>query len=157
MLLGHFLNTMNQVRLSFLSFLPLNTPVMMTCTEHPQHDAAQSTLNHFRGRATAEDLVSHLETLRTSLESHEDLGINVDTVVRSIAIQSLLHIGSRSFSHLLNAIERYLPLLRAISSGEVGRSWNQNRDQARPRAANGARTRASAICPGILGASDRSP
>jgi len=31
-------------------------------------------------------------------------------------MQSLLHIGSRSFSHLLNAIERYLPLLRNIAS-----------------------------------------
>lgn len=37
--------------------------------------------------------------------------------MRSIAVQSLLHIGSRSFSHLLNAIERYLPLLRNLASG----------------------------------------
>lgn len=42
---------------------------------------------------------------------------NVNAVVRSITMQSLLHIGSRSFSHLLNAIERYLPLLRNLASG----------------------------------------
>lgn len=35
--------------------------------------------------------------------------------MRSIAVQSLLSIGSRSFSHLLNAIERYLPLLRSLA------------------------------------------
>lgn len=40
---------------------------------------------------------------------------NIDTLIRSIAVQSLLHIGSRSFSHLLNAIERYLPLLRHLA------------------------------------------
>jgi nuclear cap-binding protein subunit 1 len=47
--------------------------------------------------------------------------MNIDSTVRSIAVQSLLHIGSRSFSHLLNAIERYLPLLRNLaSSGAAG-------------------------------------
>ncbi|RXW20034.1 hypothetical protein EST38_g5825 [Candolleomyces aberdarensis] len=81
---------------------------------HPYHDAAQDILNHFRGRAKAEDVISHLDTLRERLESSEDAP-NVDSLVRSIAIQSLLHIGSRSFSHLLNAIERYLPLLRSLA------------------------------------------
>ncbi|TFK74356.1 hypothetical protein BDN72DRAFT_886358 [Pluteus cervinus] len=83
----------------------------------PYHDAAQSVLNLFRGRAKAEDLISHLDTLRSSLEGAEDEHINVDSIVRSITMQSLLHIGSRSFSHLLNAIERYLPLLRNVASG----------------------------------------
>jgi len=45
---------------------------------------------------------------------------NVNAAVRSITMQSLLHIGSRSFSHLLNAIERYLPLLRNLASGGTG-------------------------------------
>lgn len=39
--------------------------------------------------------------------------------MRSIAVQSLLSIGSRSFSHLLNAIERYLPFLRGIANPSV--------------------------------------
>jgi len=55
--------------------------------------------------------------LKNSLEG--DVHVNIDTVVRSIAIQSLLQIGSRSFSHLLNAIERYLALLRNLASGGV--------------------------------------
>ncbi|KAF8075867.1 armadillo-type protein [Lyophyllum atratum] len=83
---------------------------------NPHHDAAQSVLNLFRGRAKAEDVISNLETLKTTLETSEEGHINVDATVRSIAVQSLLHIGSRSFSHLLNAIERYLPLLRSVAS-----------------------------------------
>ncbi|TFK28686.1 cap binding protein 80-PB [Coprinopsis marcescibilis] len=84
---------------------------------HPHHDAAQAILNLFRGRAKAEDVITHLDTLRTTLDSSEEEGHvgNVDSLVRSIAVQSLLHIGARSFSHLLNAIERYLPLLRALA------------------------------------------
>jgi nuclear cap-binding protein subunit 1 len=75
-------------------------------------------LNLFRGRAKAEDVISNLDNLKISLETTED-AVNIDSTVRSIAVQSLLHIGSRSFSHLLNAIERYLPLLRNLASGGV--------------------------------------
>ncbi|KAK2462294.1 hypothetical protein APHAL10511_005600 [Amanita phalloides] len=84
---------------------------------NPYHEAAQSILNLFRGRAKAEDVIANLETLKNTLESSEMGHPNVNAVVRSITMQSLLHIGSRSFSHLLNAIERYLPLLRNLSSG----------------------------------------
>ncbi|KAJ6627344.1 MIF4G like-domain-containing protein [Mycena sp. CBHHK59/15] len=126
-----------EIRLSYhdriLKTLPaeMQTPDANTIGEHapgpdfeyddpakPHHDAAQSVLNLFRGRSKAEDVISHLETLKATLETSEDGGVvNADVLIRSIAVQSLLHIGSRSFSHLLNAIERYLPLLRNIASG----------------------------------------
>lgn len=86
-------------------------------TAKPHHDAAQAVLNLFRGRAKAEDVISHLDTLKNTLEASDSEVVDVDKIVRSIAVQSLLHIGSRSFSHLLNAIERYLPLLRNLASG----------------------------------------
>jgi nuclear cap-binding protein subunit 1 len=98
-----------------------------TGLEHPQHDAAQTVLNLFRGRNKADDVISHLDNLKNSLEASED-SINVDAVLRSIAVQSLLHIGSRSFSHLLNAIERYLPLLRNLANGGVGSSSDAKSD-----------------------------
>lgn len=62
--------------------------------------------------------MAHLDSLKNSLEL-TDSDMNLDSVVRSIAVQSLLHIGSRSFSHFLNAIERYLPLLRNLASGNI--------------------------------------
>ncbi|KIM34800.1 hypothetical protein M413DRAFT_450056 [Hebeloma cylindrosporum] len=85
----------------------------------PHHDAAQAVLNLFRGRAKIEDVFTHLEALKTSLETSEEGHVNVDSIIRSIVLQSLLHIGSRSFSHFLNAIERYLPLLRNLTSGGI--------------------------------------
>ena len=45
--------------------------------------------------------------------------VNVDSLLRSVTVQSLLSIGSRSFSHFLNAIERYLPLLRNLAAGGI--------------------------------------
>lgn len=82
------------------------------------HDAAQSVLNLLRGRSKAEDVMAHLDSLKSSLEI-TDSDMNLDSIIRSIAVQSLLHIGSRSFSHFLNAIERYLPLLRNLASGNI--------------------------------------
>ncbi|KJA21655.1 hypothetical protein HYPSUDRAFT_165386 [Hypholoma sublateritium FD-334 SS-4] len=81
------------------------------------HDAAQAVLNLFRGRAKAEDVIAHLDSLKSTLETSEEGHVNVDSTIRSIVVQSLLHIGSRSFSHFLNAIERYLVLLRNLASG----------------------------------------
>ncbi|KAI0069247.1 cap binding protein 80-PB [Artomyces pyxidatus] len=83
----------------------------------PHHDAAQSVLNQLRGRAKPEEVISLLESLKNTLVETTDGDINVDAVIRSIAVQSLLHIGSRSFSHFLNAIERYISLLRNLASG----------------------------------------
>ncbi|KAE9399085.1 hypothetical protein BT96DRAFT_957356 [Gymnopus androsaceus JB14] len=112
--------------------LPVEAPGPDFMFDHPTkpfHAAAQSILNLFRGRAKAEDVIAHLDTLHSTLESEISelesstspaLGVNVDSLVRIITTQSLLHIGSRSFSHLLNAIERYLPLLRTIASGGGG-------------------------------------
>ncbi|OCH85443.1 cap binding protein 80-PB [Obba rivulosa] len=85
----------------------------------PYHDSAQSVLNLLRGRAKAEDVIEHIQSLKNTLSESADGDVNVDSVVRSITVQSLLHIGSRSFSHFLNAIERYLPLLRSLAGGGI--------------------------------------
>ncbi len=62
----------------------------------------------------------HLESLRNQLS--ETVTENIDTTLRTITVQSLLSIGSRSFSHFLNAIERYLPLLRNLAAGRISAS-----------------------------------
>lgn len=76
-------------------------------------------------------MISHLDGLKTTLETSDEGSINVDAVVRSIAIQALLHIGSRSFSHLLNAIERYLPLLRSIASSGISTAGGNGNPEAK--------------------------
>ena len=81
----------------------------------PHYDAAQDVLNQLRIRTKPEDVLVHLDTLKNNLSETADVSEDPDTVVRSIAIQSLLHIGARSFSHFLNAVERYLVVLRALS------------------------------------------
>jgi len=89
---------------------------------HPYHDAAQTVLGLLRGRSKVEDVINALESLRNSLAESMQGTANLDSVLRSIAIQSLLHTGSRSFSHFLNAVERYLPLLRNLAAGAISSS-----------------------------------
>ncbi|KAI0773723.1 cap binding protein 80-PB [Fomes fomentarius] len=98
---------------------------------NPHYEPAQSVLNLLRGRAKPEDVITHLESVRNTLS--ETLTGDVESVLRSIAVQSLLSIGSRSFSHFLNAIERYLPLLRNLAAGQLS-----NNNSGIPHA--GART-----------------
>ncbi|KAF9526316.1 MIF4G like-domain-containing protein [Crepidotus variabilis] len=88
----------------------------------PHHDAAQAVLNLLRGRARVEDVITHLEALKGTLETNDEA--NVDSLVRSVVVHSLLHIGSRSFSHFLNAIERYLQLLKNLSNGSISNTTN---------------------------------
>ena len=106
---------------------------------NPHHDAAQAVLNLFRGRARVDDVITHLETMKGSLENSED-SVNVDSLIRSIVVHSLLHIGSRSFSHFLNAIERYLPLLRNLSNGSISSSASGAHLEARSDILNNAAT-----------------
>ena len=81
----------------------------------PHYEAAQSVLNQLRSRTKPEDVLVHLDTVKNGLAETADIIEDPDALIRSIAIQSLLHIGARSFSHFLNAVERYLIVLRALS------------------------------------------
>ncbi len=75
--------------------------------------------------------------MKGTLEISEE-NVNVDSLIRSIVVHSLLHIGSRSFSHFLNAIERYLPLLRNLSNGSISSSTSGVHLEARSDILNNA-------------------
>jgi nuclear cap-binding protein subunit 1 len=85
---------------------------------HPHYDAAQSLLSLLRGRSNVHEVMTHVETLKNNLIESGEPEQRASSLVRSMVMQSLLHIGSRSFSHFLNAMERYLPLLRSVSVSE---------------------------------------
>lgn len=82
----------------------------------PHHDAAQSLLSLLKSRTKAEDVIEHIDSLKGSLGESVEPAVNIDTLLRSMTMQSLLDIGSRSFSHFLNAVERYLPVLRHLAT-----------------------------------------
>jgi nuclear cap-binding protein subunit 1 len=92
-----------------LLIAPLQSVSLLAENEH--HLAAGRLETLLRSKTPPEAVIESLSQLP---------GQSVDqpwtAQTRSIALQTFLFIGSRSFSHFLNATERYLPLLRALAT-----------------------------------------
>jgi nuclear cap-binding protein subunit 1 len=90
-----------------------------------------------RARAAAEVILAELQSFRQEISpekassfvpSDDDaMGLKmkdaaeVELVICDVVIQVVLHLGSRSFSHFLNVVERYHGLLRQLSSSPAMR------------------------------------
>ncbi|KAM0788666.1 hypothetical protein ACM66B_002765 [Microbotryomycetes sp. NB124-2] len=105
--------------------------------DHAHKAAAQSLLRLIQQKATIGEVNSELNAFEDSLVSDHSLTQpEASSIKLDLAVQSILQVGSRSFSHFLNALERYLQLLRNLtSSGDkrvelltsVAKFWSLNR------------------------------
>ncbi|QRV87968.1 eukaryotic translation initiation factor 4G [Ceratobasidium sp. AG-Ba] len=89
--------------------LPAQAPGPTFAYENPSHpnfQEAEDLLAMIKGRSKSDEVAAHCAQLPRSAPAQH------------MVMQALLHVGSRSFSHFLNAVERYLPLLR----GDAGPS-----------------------------------
>ncbi|GAA5880762.1 hypothetical protein JCM16303_004343 [Sporobolomyces ruberrimus] len=85
-------------------------------SDHTHAAAASSFLRLIRSKASVQDAEEELKSFQKSLESEHGMnGEEAERVTRDMAIQTVLNVGSRSFSHFLNALERYLVLLRNLT------------------------------------------
>ena len=65
-----------------------------------------------RAKASPLDIKTHLQTLPNAYAGPDE---PMSQSIRLMAIETILHLGSRSFSHFLNATERYLDTLRFLT------------------------------------------
>lgn len=72
-----------------------------------------------KGRSKSDEVAAHCA----------DLPRNVP--LQHMVMQCLLHVGARSFSHFLNAVERYLPLLRGDSGSGSGLGGEKDKSKSR--------------------------
>lgn len=102
---------------------------------HPNHGLAQEILNWLQGRTDPAEVIKGVETHRERLVDAGETDARAFSILRQVIIQSLLEIGARSFSHFLNAVERYIKLIRYISAGSeakpdilesITRFWKKN-------------------------------
>ncbi|GAC95077.1 likely nuclear cap-binding protein large subunit [Pseudozyma hubeiensis SY62] len=94
---------------------------------HPYFAQATRLINSIKAKASAEVILADFESFKSSiLETSSALPtddvagmvrdpLQAEVVVRDLTIQSILSVGSRSFSHFLNIVERYHSLLRQLS------------------------------------------
>ncbi|KAK4700512.1 nuclear cap-binding protein subunit 1, partial [Phenoliferia sp. Uapishka_3] len=85
-------------------------------TEHTHAAAAASLLRLMRSKGTIPEVESELASFQSAIvEEHGITEEQAAVIKRDMTIQTVLSVGSRSFSHFLNVLERYLPLLRTLS------------------------------------------
>ena len=94
---------------------------------HPYSAQAARLINSIKAKASAEVILADFETFKSSIvdsastiptdasEGTVQDTLQADVVVRDLTIQCVLQVGSRSFSHFLNIVERYHSLLRQLS------------------------------------------
>jgi len=83
--------------------------------DHPFHAEAVELLKMYRQKVPANEVRTHLMTLQSTT------GEPISKEIAMLATETLLHLGSRSFSHFLNATERYLDLLRSLTPDPASR------------------------------------
>lgn len=103
---------------------------------HKYAAAAEQLLKAIRAKALIPDVEDELAAFQADLEREHGLTVvEAEAAKRDMAIQTILHVGSRSFSHFLNVLERYLALLRSLSPTAnaraallrtVARFWRRN-------------------------------
>ncbi|ORZ00493.1 armadillo-type protein [Syncephalastrum racemosum] len=86
---------------------------------HPFHQAAQEVVAALRSKRTVDDLRATLDRIGES--AGDDKHAQAD-LVHKVFLQSLLFVGSKSFSHALNVVERYLEVLRWVNSNPETRT-----------------------------------
>lgn len=101
---------------------------------HRLYGQAQTIISLIRERTGGEQLQEECQRMA------EELAMDIPekeatSDIRTAVVQAILHVGSRSFSHFLNAIERYLLALRFFSKDtnakaevldSVSRFWRKN-------------------------------
>ncbi|WVR04989.1 hypothetical protein IAU60_002001 [Kwoniella sp. DSM 27419] len=86
--------------------------------DHPLHAEAKEVLALFRQKATSSDVKQYIEQLPSASDGPRE---SLPPAMRQMVVETLLHLGSRSFSHFLNATERYIDILRYLTPDYASR------------------------------------
>ena len=81
-----------------------NTYCIKFSTDNQFHALAQQVLGKLRSKSTNDQIQSLLSEVRTIIPDSSEA--EQDNVMRDILVQCVLMLGSKSFSHVLNVIER---------------------------------------------------
>ncbi|TIA94146.1 hypothetical protein E3P81_00357 [Wallemia ichthyophaga] len=106
--------------------------------EHPYNATTTSVMDSMRNKITSDAMIKNIVKIEEDLKENPSLpqsGNSAKKVSRDIATQCLLNVGSRSFSHFLNVIEKYIEVIKYLTADKdsridllrsVGRFWVRN-------------------------------
>ncbi|CAG8708462.1 9313_t:CDS:10, partial [Cetraspora pellucida] len=100
----------------FLVLFPTAEPTTNFRYEDPDHylnNFAASLISKLRNKSSNSEIQAHLEEVG---KSFPDLPAKEkEQAIRDLFVQCVLMLGSKSFSHVLNVIERYLLILQSLN------------------------------------------
>ncbi|CAO3616959.1 unnamed protein product [Cunninghamella echinulata] len=104
---------------NFTSLIPTQTPgpnYGYADANNPLYLPAKQIVDHLRAKKSVEEVRESLEKIKQDLGNQGMDEKKQLSTVHDLFIQSLLHVGAKSFSHILNVIERYLEIMRHFNS-----------------------------------------
>ncbi|KAI8083062.1 armadillo-type protein [Halteromyces radiatus] len=96
----------------FVSLAPAEAPgpnFSFGDTSHPLNPAAKKVVEALRSKKSVEEVRELLENIKRELGDDD---VAQSLAIQDLFIQCLLLVGSKSFSHVLNVVERYLEVMR---------------------------------------------
>lgn len=80
---------------------------LLTRADHPHNAAAASLLRLIRGKGPIPEVETELDAFQSALQKDHSMSeADAEALKRDMAVQTILTVGSRSFSHFLNVLER---------------------------------------------------
>ncbi|KAF9425880.1 Component of the cap-binding complex (CBC) [Entomortierella beljakovae] len=104
---------------SFSKFIPEEAPGpswKFESPEHPYHAMASAVLNSLRAKNSIEQIEQTLESMKNAPRLESLTPLEREDFIRELFTECVLMLGSKSFSHVLNVIERYLTILQRLNS-----------------------------------------
>ncbi|KAF9903314.1 Nuclear cap-binding protein subunit 1 [Lobosporangium transversale] len=83
--------------------------------EHPYHAMASAVLNSLRAKNSIEQIEQTLESMKNAPRLESLTMTEREDFIRELFTECVLMLGSKSFSHVLNVIERYLTILQRLN------------------------------------------
>lgn len=87
-----------------------------THLDHPYHAMASAVLNSLRAKNSIEQIEQTLESMKNAPRLESLTANEREDFIRELFTECVLMLGSKSFSHVLNVIERYLTILQRMNS-----------------------------------------
>ncbi|KAI9279792.1 MIF4G like-domain-containing protein [Sporodiniella umbellata] len=87
----------------------------------PSHEKSKTIIDSLRTKKNVEEVREMLSKYKDEAASEGKGEVEQQSYIRELFVQSLLLVGSKSFSHILNVVERYLDVLRFLNSTPEGR------------------------------------
>ncbi|RUP49695.1 hypothetical protein BC936DRAFT_141787 [Jimgerdemannia flammicorona] len=104
----------------FLSMIPGEPPgtaFKYQSEDHPLHGSAKLLLEQLRQKVPGAEIEERV--LRDVKKKADEKGVSIpeqEDTAREVLVQCVLLLGSKSFSHVLNVVERYLSVLQSLNT-----------------------------------------